>query len=306
MNGNVITGKPSTAMVALRRCYGFTLIELLVVISIIALLIALLLPALAMAKQEANSIVCAAKLRSLGQITAEYSTTYRGFYPANFWPTNIGDGSYLNPWESVLLGYEFDQSTAPGVSHSGTWWDNSTPQGLVMWKRAEPLFQCPSALIVPPQLFCSDYAPNPNVVAWDEPEENSVYCQDKRTTSIARPAEVVLYGDANQVNGPWGAWYAFSWERLDRIPFINNVNTPLPGTFIGSSNYGVSGYFGAAATVYGNTDNPWFTNQIGTGLRYRHMLTKSGLGKANVVFCDGHVETLSQGSLHELNVETAN
>ncbi len=290
----------------LRRKAGFTLIELLVVISIIALLIALLLPALAMAKQEANSIVCAAKLRSLGQITAEYSTTYRGFYPANFWPTNIGDGSYLNPWESVLMGYEFDQATAPGVSNRGTWWDNSTPQGLVMWNRGEPLFQCPSALIVPPQLFCSDYAPNPNVIAWDEPEENSVYCQDKRTTSIQRPSEVVLYGDANQVNGPWGAWYAFSWERLDRIPYTNDVNTSIPGTFIGSSNYGVSGYFGAAATVHGNTDNPGFTNGIGTGLRYRHMLTAAGLGKANAVFCDGHAETLAQGSLHELNVETAN
>lgn len=75
-----ILRRQRTASRLLRRRSGFTLIELLVVISIIALLIALLLPALAMAKQEANSIVCAAKLRSLGQLTDEYSTTYRGFY----------------------------------------------------------------------------------------------------------------------------------------------------------------------------------------------------------------------------------
>lgn len=284
---------------------GFTLVELLVVISIIALLIALLLPALGMAKQEANSASCAAKLRSLGQLTIEYSATYRGFYPADFWPNNIADSQYFNPWESVLMGFEFGQATPQGAGVY-TWWDNISPQGLAMWNRAAPLFQCPSALVVPPQLFCSDYAANPNVIEWDEPEENSIYCSDMRTASIQRPSQIVLYGDANQVNGPWGCWYAFSWERLDRAPYINSLMTPIPGTFLGSSNYGVSGYFGGAATVYGNTDNPWFTGGIGTGLRYRHMLTSAGIGDANVVFCDGHVQTLKQGDLRELNVETAN
>ena len=60
---------------------GFTLVELLVVISIIALLIALLLPALALAEQDAKSIQCAAKLRSLGQITMEYAQTYNNMAP---------------------------------------------------------------------------------------------------------------------------------------------------------------------------------------------------------------------------------
>ncbi len=297
----------STTNTATGMKHGFTLIELLVVVSIIAILIALLLPALAMAKQEGNSIFCSANLRSLGQLTDEYATTYRGFYPSNSWPVNIGNATYFNPWGSQLMGFEFSQSTAPGGSTiSGTWWDNVTPQGLVMWNRAQAMFQCPSALIVPPQLFCSDYASNPNVIAWDEPEENSIYCMDKRTTEIQRPAECVMYGDANQVNGPWGAWYAFSWERLDCTPYINNINASIPGTFIGSSSYGVSGYFGAAVNVYGNTDNSWFTGQIATGLRYRHMLTQAGLGKTNAVFCDGHVETLADGQLKELNVETAN
>ena len=299
MKKNVISRKCSNSMITLRRCYGFTLIELLVVISIIAVLIALLLPALAMAKEDANSIACAANLRSLGQLTSEYTNTYRGFYPINYWPNSGGN---VNSWESDLVGFEFSQSYAPGAAsiNNNSWWDNYTPAGLVMWNRAEPMFQCPSAIDVPPKEFCSDYAPNPNVIAWVDGQQG-VYYEAKRTTSIQRPTQIVLYGDANQDYGQWGAWYSFDWERLDLTPYTNNINTTIPGTYIGGRTY-----FGAGYTIYGNTDYPGVPIGSGCGVRYRHMLTSAGGGEANLVFCDGHVETIPQGGLHEINVETAN
>ena len=60
---------------------GFTLIELLVVISIIALLIALLLPALAHAKSLANRIVCASNLHDDSEALAIYAASNKGFLP---------------------------------------------------------------------------------------------------------------------------------------------------------------------------------------------------------------------------------
>jgi prepilin-type N-terminal cleavage/methylation domain-containing protein/prepilin-type processing-associated H-X9-DG protein len=64
---------------------GFTLIELLVVISIIALLIAILLPALASARKTAMRISCLKKMQQLGVMLAIYENDYKARpYAYNF------------------------------------------------------------------------------------------------------------------------------------------------------------------------------------------------------------------------------
>lgn len=59
---------------------GFTLIELLVVIAVIALLVGLLLPSLATARESAKQTVCASNLRNIGVGLTTYSASNKGFY----------------------------------------------------------------------------------------------------------------------------------------------------------------------------------------------------------------------------------
>ena len=60
---------------------GFTLVELLVVIGIIALLISILLPSLAKAREAGNSVKCLANLRSLSQAMISFTNDHKGYMP---------------------------------------------------------------------------------------------------------------------------------------------------------------------------------------------------------------------------------
>ena len=296
---------------------AFTLVELIVVISIIALLIALLLPALSTAKQAALSVQCESNLRSLGQMSMEYSDANKDFLLSNAPPNSPSSFAYA--WNDQL----FD-------------WDYSLPAEVVSWmtykmsirntiidgysygalrQKYLPLFLCPSATIpltdsywnVNPYVSPTTYAVNPNVFVWwnNYPYTWIVshYNSPKRAGSIKNPAQVIGIGDANQ---PFGApdaesFYAFDWTGYNSPTPNVNLDTVIPPNFNEPD----------VDFIAGNYDGFGGTYVGGSGLRYRHFnpspntpLNSPASGVANAEFMDGHVAPIRAGALHVYNVAT--
>ncbi|HEV2320190.1 MAG TPA: prepilin-type N-terminal cleavage/methylation domain-containing protein [Verrucomicrobiae bacterium] len=87
---------------------GFTLVELLVVIGIIAVLIALLMPALSAAREQSKSVKCLSNLRSLGQAAFMYAAQNGGYFP-------ISHNSLADEWDFTRT----PNGIVPGILWSG-------------------------------------------------------------------------------------------------------------------------------------------------------------------------------------------
>ena len=99
-----------------RSRQGFTLVELLVVIGIIAILIAILLPALTRAKDKARQVSCASNERQLYMLCIMFAQDNKQNLPRPCWPGNV-----TQPWVDTLNSFGQDAAGRLNWERGGLW-----------------------------------------------------------------------------------------------------------------------------------------------------------------------------------------
>jgi prepilin-type N-terminal cleavage/methylation domain-containing protein/prepilin-type processing-associated H-X9-DG protein len=267
---------------------GFTLVELLVVIGIIALLIAILLPALSRAREAGNRVKCLATERSMVQAAHLHAQDHQGYMPLGgfqgaAWlnittdPVGLGDSARRH---YIYVFYDPSYRPLPttlalGIYMGFPWPYNDMFDVTKALKSDElrRLFACPSQERVTPGRSISgtpdgdwssncgqeysSYVLNGFVLGITPipPVTGGELTPGGKLSRVRRPAEVFLFADGNS------------------IPFSGSTGFAINSAYTQDDTLG--------SNWRGYTDQFDYT---------RHR------GKVNVVFVDGHAETMTMPS----------
>lgn len=179
---------------------AFTLVELLVVISVIALLMAILMPALGAARSGSRALACKSNLRQLVIANIGYATENDSYYvPA---ASDIWDNAGLHRWHGVRdsLDESFDPLRGPLIEYladgrvkecplmvdfvKGRDWNTNFEQGCGGYGY--------NMTYIGSRLSQSAAA---SVQAWKDS-----YARTARITEVAAPAQTLMFADTAMAN----------------------------------------------------------------------------------------------------------
>ena len=245
---------------------GFTLIELLVVIAIIAILAALLLPALSRAKARADSAVCKSNPHQWGLGLQMYADDHE-FYP------QFGPNSSI-PTEETPVRW-FNDALFP-YTHAN-WPDTLTTTNVFVHQNpSDGIHVCPGYFriggVYAGPLFGA-YAYNGSGL-WDDEGAWSgasghgyrLGLPGARPTTLAQPSQMIGMGDAGFLFKAGYTEYAM-WGQGAYFAYLDAVGAPVPAQGM--------------------------THDVLAAMHRRH------LGRWNVLFADGHVENRTSAQLFD-------
>jgi prepilin-type N-terminal cleavage/methylation domain-containing protein/prepilin-type processing-associated H-X9-DG protein len=214
---------------------GLTLTELLTVVSLMAILMAILLPVLGIARKQGKAMRCLSNIRQLVLAAELYTNSNDGYYPIAY---------MYERRDSQFISYAWDFTTIKEWSKG----EQRVIPGLLWQSRTiEKIQQCPS-FDGGSNWFSDPYTGYNYNTSYIGHGSGENIVMPVKALQVKRPSNCAIFGDGQ---------YAYGANKFMRSPW------PSEG------------------------DANWFGRSAGTQ-GYRH------LGKTNVAYCDGTVQSISE------------